>query len=55
MKFAMKDPRTFALLGENDDSDLPWTLVAFFFHDRGSSIQKSLQGLLREVVDSIIR
>lgn len=55
MKFAMKDPRTLALLAENDDSDPPWTLVAFFFHDRGSSIQKSLLGLLREVVDSTVR
>ena len=55
MKFAMKHPRTLALLGENDDSDSPWTLVAFFFHDRGSSIQKSLLGLLREVVDSTMR
>ncbi|KAL8977205.1 MAG: hypothetical protein Q9205_006940, partial [Flavoplaca limonia] len=55
MKFAMRNPRTLALLSENDDSDPPWTLVAFFFHDRGSSIQKSLLGLLREVVDSTIR
>ncbi|KAL8883885.1 MAG: hypothetical protein Q9215_007946 [Flavoplaca cf. flavocitrina] len=55
MKFAMRDPRTLALLGENHDSDPPWTLVAFFFHDRGSSIQKSLLGLLREVIDSTMR
>ncbi|KAL9037179.1 MAG: hypothetical protein Q9180_003868 [Flavoplaca navasiana] len=55
MKFAMRDPRTLALLGENDDSGPAWTLVAFFFHDRGSSIQKSLLGLLREVIDSTIR
>ncbi|KAL8644302.1 MAG: hypothetical protein Q9226_007835, partial [Calogaya cf. arnoldii] len=29
--------------------------MAFFFHDRGSSIQKSLLGLLREIVDSTLR
>ncbi|KAL8749029.1 MAG: hypothetical protein Q9199_007941 [Rusavskia elegans] len=55
MKFAMKDSRTLALLGEISDSEPQWTLVAFFFHDRGSSIQKSLLGLLREVVDSTLR
>ncbi|KAI4221219.1 MAG: hypothetical protein LQ349_007898 [Xanthoria aureola] len=55
MKFAMRDPRTTALLGDTSDSAPSWTLVAFFFHDRGSSIQKSLLGLLREVVDSTLR
>lgn len=37
MKFAMKDPRTLDLLGRS--SGPGWTFVAFFFHDRGSSIQ----------------
>ena len=55
MKFAMRDPRTLALLGDTSDNAPSWTLVAFFFHDRGSSIQKSLQGLLRQVVDSTLR
>lgn len=53
MKFALKDPRTIDLLGR--DSELPWTIVAFFFHDRGtSSLQKTLSGLLREVISSIL-
>ncbi|KAL8852079.1 MAG: hypothetical protein Q9221_003009 [Calogaya cf. arnoldii] len=55
IKFAMRDPRTLALLGETSDSETQWALVAFFFHDRGSSIQKSLLGLLREIVDSTLR
>ena len=55
MKFVMGDPRTFDLLGDTSDSAPSWTLVAFFFHDRGSSIQKSLLGLLRAVVDSTLR
>lgn len=52
MKFAMNDPRMSCLLcGE---PDLPWTVVSFFFHDRGSSIQKSLRGMLQEVIYCII-
>ncbi|KAL9057131.1 MAG: hypothetical protein Q9206_002480 [Seirophora lacunosa] len=51
MKFAMKDPRTIALLG--NDSEPHWTIAAFFFHDRGSSVQKSLVGMLREIIESI--
>jgi len=53
MKFAMKDSRTLELLGE--DSQPPWTFVAFFFHDRGSTIQKSLVGMLQEILDSILK
>ncbi|KAL8927856.1 MAG: hypothetical protein Q9172_001156 [Xanthocarpia lactea] len=55
MKFAMRDLRTVTLLGGTADSDPQWTFVAFFFHDRGSSIQKSLVGMLREIVDSTLR
>ncbi|KAL8860984.1 MAG: hypothetical protein Q9178_002497 [Gyalolechia marmorata] len=55
MKFAMGDLRTVTLLGGTADSDPQWTLVAFFFHDRGSSIQKSFVGMLREIVDSTLR
>lgn len=53
MKFAMKDPRTLELLGAG--SQFAWTFAAFFFHDRGSAVQKSLLGMLQEIVDSIIR
>ncbi|KAL8974759.1 MAG: hypothetical protein Q9197_000995 [Variospora fuerteventurae] len=53
MKFAMMDPRTTALLG--NDSEPPWTIAAFFFHDRGSTVQKSLVGMLREIIESILK
>ncbi len=53
MKFAMKDSRTLELLGE--DSQRQWTFVAFFFHDRGSTIQKSLVGMLQEILYSILK
>ncbi|KAL8962363.1 MAG: hypothetical protein Q9193_001220 [Seirophora villosa] len=53
MKFAMKDPRTIALLG--NDSEPQWTIAAFFFHDRGSTVQKSLVGMLREIIESIFK
>ncbi|KAL8650898.1 MAG: hypothetical protein Q9210_003548 [Variospora velana] len=53
MKFAMMDPRTTALLG--NDSDPHWTIAAFFFHDRGSTVQKSLVGMLREIIESILK
>jgi len=53
MKYAMKDPRTLELLGK--ESQPQWTFVAFFFHDRGSTIQKSLVGMLQEILDSILK
>ncbi|KAL8989895.1 MAG: hypothetical protein Q9177_001318 [Variospora cf. flavescens] len=53
MKFAMMDPRTTALLGK--DSEPHWTIAAFFFHDRGSTVQKSLVGMLREIIESILK
>lgn len=53
MKFAMRDPKTIALVG--NDSEPHWTIAAFFFHDRGSSVQKSLVGMLREIIDSIFK
>lgn len=53
VKFAMKDSRTLELLDK--DSQPPWILAAFFFHDRGSNIQKSLVGMLQEILDSILK
>ena len=53
MKFAMNDSRMLHLLG--DEPDLPWTVVSFFFHDIGRSpIQKSLRGLLQEIIYCIL-
>ena len=53
MKFAMRDSRTREHL--DCDSGLKWTFIAFFFHDRGKLIQKSIAGMLQEIVDSIVR
>ena len=35
--------------------DLTWTVAAFFFHDRGSQMQKTLTGMLHEILCSILR
>jgi len=51
MKFAMKHHMTRKLLNEYHGS--PWIIAGFFFHDRGSLIQKSISGLLREVLFQI--
>ncbi|KAL8812464.1 MAG: hypothetical protein Q9223_007284, partial [Gallowayella weberi] len=56
MKFAMKDPRTLGFLGRVSNTNPQWTSVAFFFHGRAFlSIQKSLVGMMMEIVDSILR
>ena len=52
MKFAMNDPRTLELLSSRSTNI--WTLAAFFFHDRGSSIQKSLAGMMQEILFSAL-
>ena len=52
MKFAMHDNRLEKSLGsDNEDS---WTVAAFFFHDRGSEIQKSLLGMFQQILTSIL-
>ena len=53
MKFAMRDPRMTKLLAPNDTEQ--WSLAAFFFHDRGSEKQKTLNGMLQEVLLSILQ
>lgn len=53
MKFAIHDARTWNLL--NDAQDPVWICASFFFHDRGSDIQKTLTGMLQEVAGSILR
>lgn len=52
MKFALQDPRTLELLGS---ATRTWKLVAFFFHDRGSDIQRSLDGMMQETLHSILQ
>ncbi|KAI4195526.1 MAG: hypothetical protein LQ350_007159 [Teloschistes chrysophthalmus] len=55
----VQELRTDEALSQEDvrgrGSEPTWTIVAFFFHDRGTSIlQKSLSGLLREILSSIL-
>ncbi|OOQ91479.1 hypothetical protein PEBR_00838 [Penicillium brasilianum] len=55
MRFAMQDPRTGRYLQHNSDPSIQWTCIGFFFHDRGSDIQKSLRGMLQELVFQLLR
>ncbi len=52
MKLGMSDARTKELL--ISDGAEGWIIAAFFFHDRGSEIQKSIQGMLQELLRSIL-
>ena len=47
------DPDAQVLQSRTDE--LTWTLAAFFFHDRGLQIQKTLNGMLQEILCSILR
>jgi hypothetical protein len=51
MKFAVDDERTFNAFKKEPAKS---TIAAFFFHDRGSYLQKSLEGLLREILHTLI-
>ena len=53
MKFAMHDARTSELLVANNERS--WAIAAFFFHDRGFVKQKSLVGMLQELLLSILQ
>jgi hypothetical protein len=61
MKFAMRDERTRGLLTtalrscENLPETMPeWIILGFFFHDRGSHIQKSIEGMLQGVLHQLL-
>ena len=53
MKLAMNDARLKNHLNMNCENDV--IIAAYFFHDRGFEIQKTLQGMLQEVLYSILR
>jgi hypothetical protein len=48
MKFAMQDPRTQQYLSSSNGGQ--FELIGFFFHDRGSMIQKTLKGMMQELL-----
>ncbi len=52
MKYALAEKTTRELLALADPGK--WHLVPFFFHDRGSSIQKSVTGLLQELLYRLV-
>jgi hypothetical protein len=61
MKFAMRDERTRDLLTtalrscENLPETRPeWIILGFFFHDRGSHIQKSIEGMLQGILHQLL-
>ena len=52
MKFAINHPLTRKLLSKYTDNF--WVVAGFFFHDRGTAMQKSAEGFLREVLYQMI-
>jgi hypothetical protein len=61
MKFAMRDERTRALLrksflpsGKSSETQLDWIILGFLFHDRGSHIQKSIEGMPQGVLHQLL-
>jgi hypothetical protein len=61
MKFAMRDERTRELLrrclhpdGKFSETEPDWMILGFFFHDRGSHIQKSIEGMLQGVLHQLL-
>ncbi len=52
MKFAMTHQRTQKFLQKYDGN--PWKFAGYFFHDRGTDVQKSIEGFLSEVLYQIL-
>ena len=52
MKFAMTRQRTQKYLQMYDGN--PWKFAGYFFHDRGTDVQKSIEGFLSEVLYQIL-
>jgi len=52
MKFAVMDSRLSDLLQTSEH--LPYVIAGFFFHDRGIMVQKSMSGMLQELLHSIL-
>jgi hypothetical protein len=52
MKYGISNPITQRLLQDYDDHS--WVTASYFFHDRGSTIQKSVEGFLYEVLYQVL-
>ncbi|TVY26816.1 Protein SERAC1 [Lachnellula hyalina] len=53
MKFAMRDQRTQDYLS-SVSGHIEWAILGFFFHDRGSHIQKSMVGMLQALLHQLL-
>lgn len=53
MKFAARNSKTVELLATRQSEK--WIFAAFFFHDRGSKVQKSLSGMMQGILHSILQ
>lgn len=53
MKYVLNDDRLLQSLSAK--GDITWIVAAFFFHDRGSEIQKSLAGMFQQILGSILQ
>jgi hypothetical protein len=52
MKFTLRYPDTLSLLEAYDSK--PWIIAGYFFHDCGTTIQKSVRGFLGELLYQIL-
>ena len=52
MKYAMGNTKTMSLLQGYDSH--PWKIAGFFFHDRGTEVQKSIEGFLKEILYQLL-
>ncbi|KAI9685622.1 MAG: hypothetical protein M1822_004480 [Bathelium mastoideum] len=55
MKFALRHSYTRALLADSQPRKRPGVILAYFFHDRGVGSQKSLAGMLRELLFQLLK
>ena len=53
MKYAMTSPRTTQLL--SNYNSMPWIIAGFFFHDRGTKMQKSAEGFLSGILRQLLQ
>ncbi|KAG8526675.1 uncharacterized protein KY384_008104 [Bacidia gigantensis] len=53
MKYAMGHTKTKGFLEQYDSNS--WNIAGYFFHDRGTEVQKSINGFLREILYQILQ
>jgi hypothetical protein len=53
MKYALNHPKTAQRLWSTVPE--PWILIPFFFYDRGSTVQRTVNGLLEEILLQLLK